>query len=344
MKTLTIIIPTYNVEKYIGNCLSSLPLNREDLEVLVIIDGSIDQSADIAKHFERLNPKVVKVIEKENGHYGSCVNVGLSFAKGRYVKILDADDSFSSNSDDYINFLHDTFADVVLTDSESVDENGDSIFKLPLGLPTGQVLSLSDLLSLGLTHLDHFNITYKTDLLRSLNYRQTEGLAYTDIEWDTIPLSIVQTISYLPIILYRYLRGRVGQSVGTTYRCNNQWMENKIILGLASYYELNKGRMNKYNAQMVRSSIHVFAARVYVHYLINYPGNLPISDLVAFDRDLLISSPEIYQGLLSDTYKRKFGTFYYIKDFRKRSSRKDWHFLYLDLCEGFRKALNTIHR
>ena len=97
-KLLTIIIPTYNMERLLPKCLSSLLIKEENifsmLEVLVIIDGAMDSSSQIAHSFQDKFPSVFRVIDKENGNYGSCVNRGLSECKGKYIKILDADDSF----------------------------------------------------------------------------------------------------------------------------------------------------------------------------------------------------------------------------------------------------------
>ena len=91
---LTVIIPMYNMERYIDQCLSSLLCGEEAeaLEVLVVNDGSTDDSPRIAHAYEARHPNVFRVIDKPNGHYGSCVNRALAEATGKYVKVLDADD------------------------------------------------------------------------------------------------------------------------------------------------------------------------------------------------------------------------------------------------------------
>lgn len=88
-KILTIIIPTYNMEKYLRRCLDSLIIDEEgmkQLEVLVINDGSKDSSSQIAHEYQDKYPDTYRVIDKENGNYGSCINIGLKEAKGKYVK------------------------------------------------------------------------------------------------------------------------------------------------------------------------------------------------------------------------------------------------------------------
>ena len=98
-KILSIVIPTYNMEKYLPVCLDSVTdeLVSDRLEVIVVNDGSTDGSLDIIRRYEQKRPDLIKVIDKANGHYGSCVNAGLGIATGKYFKILDADDWFDTS-------------------------------------------------------------------------------------------------------------------------------------------------------------------------------------------------------------------------------------------------------
>ena len=96
-KILTVISPSYNMEKYLKRCLSSLIVDQRMMshfEALVINDGSKDRTSLIGHSFEDRFPDTFRVIDKKNGHYGSCVNYGLKEARGTFVKILDADFSF----------------------------------------------------------------------------------------------------------------------------------------------------------------------------------------------------------------------------------------------------------
>ena len=94
-KLLTIIIPIYNTQEYLRKCLDSLIIKEPLLslvEILLIIDGSPDDSLVIAKEFETNYPQTFVVINKENGGYGSVLKRGIQEAKGKYCKILDSDD------------------------------------------------------------------------------------------------------------------------------------------------------------------------------------------------------------------------------------------------------------
>lgn len=95
-KLLSIVVPVYKVEQYIGKCLRSLIGSDESLlnklEVIVVNDGTPDRSAEMAKEFEKKYPSIFRVIDKENGGHGSAFNVELSNASGKYIRFLDSDD------------------------------------------------------------------------------------------------------------------------------------------------------------------------------------------------------------------------------------------------------------
>ena len=127
-KLLSIIIPTYNMESYLRRCLDSLIVSdkkMERVEVMVINDGSKDSSSQIAHEYEAKYPLTFRVIDKKNGNYGSCINCGLRFATGRYVKVLDADDYFNRVAfESYFYYLLTVDVDLVITDYNIVDDSG----------------------------------------------------------------------------------------------------------------------------------------------------------------------------------------------------------------------------
>ena len=82
MKLLTLAIASYNMEAFLDQCLESVTSFDipDSLEVLVVNDGSNDRTSNIANVYQKLSPDIVKVIDKKNGHYGSCINVALKHA------------------------------------------------------------------------------------------------------------------------------------------------------------------------------------------------------------------------------------------------------------------------
>ena len=123
-KIVSFIIPSYNVEKYLNVCLTSF-LNKEvldQIEVIVVDDGSKDQTAQIARTYIEQYPQVFRLISKENGGHGSAINAGTAQAVGRYLKVIDADDwVVTENLKEFVDKLADCSADVVLNPYHQVD-------------------------------------------------------------------------------------------------------------------------------------------------------------------------------------------------------------------------------
>lgn len=122
-KLLTIVVPMYNVEKYVRKCLGSFVMPDKEkmnsLEVLCINDGSPDHSSEIAKQFQANYPATYRVIDKTNGNYGSCINRGLAEAKGLYFKVCDGDKLFAKIADYAKNMNDDFFFQFIMNDSSS---------------------------------------------------------------------------------------------------------------------------------------------------------------------------------------------------------------------------------
>ena len=92
MKLLTIAIPCYNSQDYMRKCVDSLLIGGDDVEILIINDGSRDRTAEIANEYEKNYPGIIRAIHKENGGHGSAVNAGMREARGLYFKVVDSDD------------------------------------------------------------------------------------------------------------------------------------------------------------------------------------------------------------------------------------------------------------
>lgn len=104
-KLLTIVIPCYNVEQYLHECLDSILLAEynDSLEVLAINDGSKDNTLSILSRYSSKYPEMLRVIDKPNGGWGSVINLAIKEAQGCYFKILDSDDWFEKEA--FIEFI-----------------------------------------------------------------------------------------------------------------------------------------------------------------------------------------------------------------------------------------------
>lgn len=129
---LSIIIPVYNVEKYLARCLDSAILpGREDYEIIIVNDGSADSSPDIAAQYARQYPELIRLITTENGGLGHARNTGFSLASGEFILFLDSDDRLSAGAVNEILQSLDGDFDICIFDYRSVTESGHELKIVP---------------------------------------------------------------------------------------------------------------------------------------------------------------------------------------------------------------------
>ena len=92
MKLLSIAIPSYNSEEYMRHCVDSLLTGGEEVEILIVDDGSKDSTPQIADEYQKKYPSIVKAIHQPNGGHGEAVNTGIKNATGFFYKVVDSDD------------------------------------------------------------------------------------------------------------------------------------------------------------------------------------------------------------------------------------------------------------
>lgn len=299
-KLLTIVVPTYNMQAYLHRCLDSLLVSEEQmqqLEVLVVNDGSKDNSSAIAHEYEAKYPNIFRVIDKENGNYGSCVNRGLKEASGKYIKILDADDWFDTiEFDKYLVQLQTIETDLVLTAFNIVnaDTMNRSLAYHP-SLQTGKVYSLKDctLEQVGV-YMMHA-VTYRTDLLRSIDYIQTTGISYTDTEWTYNPLYAVQNIVYFDSNVYQYFVGREGQT-----------MDPKVMTRTISHHEIiARSLIENDIAYPTQGFVHATIQRQILYLLQRvYRTRLVLQDNASFDNDDMLLFDSYIKAKRPDMYHK----------------------------------------
>lgn len=295
-KILTIIIPAYNMEKFLPYCLDSLLIESrlDEVEVLVINDGSTDRTSAIAHEYEERLHGVVRVIDKNNGNYGSCINVGLKEATGRYIKILDADDSFDTdNFGLFISFLTDADADLIVSDYDIVDENRKISKSVSYDLPLG-TYSIEDICVVpAFMDMQMHGVAYKRNLLLQLEYVQTEGISYTDHQWILTPMIAVKTVSYFGKPLYRYLVGREGQTMNPEVKARRISHISECALAMCRDYERLKEHVSDALRPYLYGKMLYMLKEVYVFCFMHYSPQLK-NFLCKFDECLKSTSMEVY--------------------------------------------------
>ncbi len=321
-KTLSIIVPSYNMEKYLPKCLGSLvvaPELMDRLEVLVVNDGSKDRTSEIAHEFASKWPGTFKVIDKENGHYGSCINAGLKVATGEFVKILDADDSFDSPGFALlIKTLQaiDAEVDLVLTDYDVVDEDGRVTESRKMCTCGTSPTAFDELKIDEGFYLAMHAVTYRRLILEG--YRQTEGVAYTDNEWVFEPMAHVRKSQYVPCVVYKYLVGRSGQSVDPALQLEKR--RPRITVVVESMIE-RYGRLSAlvHETGVLRyldCMLFKVVADYYAKVIIQLHKPTWDSELRRLDKKLLKTAPILYKQLATNLKTIRFN-FHYVANWRK---------------------------
>lgn len=296
-KILTIVIPAYNMENFLPYCLDSLLIERhlEAVEVLVVNDGSTDRTSAIAHAYEERLPGVVRVIDKGNGNYGSCINRGLKEATGRYIKILDADDSFDTgNFSLFVPFLANEDADLIVSDFDITDENRQISKSVRYDLPTG-THSIEDMCAMpAFMGMQMHGVAYRRDLLLRLEYVQAEGISYTDHQWIAIPMIAVRTVSYFNKPVYKYLVGREGQTMDPKVKARRISHVAECALSMCRDYERLRKRVPDALRPYLYGKILYMLKEVYVFCFLHYSSQFK-TFLCKFDEELENTSKEMYQ-------------------------------------------------
>ncbi len=237
-KLLSVCIPSFNMERYLSRNLDSFLESGclDNLELIVVNDGSTDNTLKIANEYKTRYPDTIVVIDKQNGHYGSCVNAALKIASAKYFRIVDADDWVDTASlKILLQTLNVVNTDVVYTRySNFYEKDGSTVVNAdPADMTWCKSTDLNDLRFDKYVHMHQ--ITYLTQFLRDINYVQTEGVCYTDTEYVFKPLIQAKNIYSIDASLYQYYIGRDDQSMSPNVLMKNFTHLQKVLLSILDY-------------------------------------------------------------------------------------------------------------
>ena len=257
MKLLTFAIPCYNSQDYMEHCINSILPGGDDVEILIIDDGSKDRTAEIADDYERRYPGIVRAIHQENGGHGEAVNAGIRNATGLYFKVVDSDDWVDADAYKKILAKLKEFAggpttlDMLLA-NYVYEKEGAKHKKVmrQTGFPQDQVFTWSDIRHFYKGHyiLMH-SVIYRTKLLRECGLELPKHTFYVDNIYVYKPLPHVRTMYYMDVDFYRYFIGRDDQSVNEKVmisRIDQQIRVNKIMLDDVDLHKVTNLKCRKY--------------------------------------------------------------------------------------------------
>lgn len=297
-KLLTLAVPSYNMEAYLEKCIQScICPNMSYLDIIIVNDGSKDKTSNIGHSLASKYSGIVSIIDKENGHYGSCVNAALKAARGKYFRMLDPDDWCNT---DALNTLLEKMktcdADLYITACEDL-LNGTTLVQrmsIPDTVTEGYVYDAKtfdglkeDAKWLFCSHV----LTYKTEILKSINLSLQHGICYTDNEYVFYPLDRINTLVFYNLPVYQYYVGREGAS--TEWKGLRKF-ETEMWMVLKPIYEYYFAHLNDNTPAVINNQ------RIIIYNLTRWMYDVPFRYYFDLGKDVDSIIDEVQQYLIKD--------------------------------------------
>lgn len=220
MKLLTITVPCYNSQDYMEKCIESLLPGGERVEIIVIDDGSKDETGKIADTYAEKYPTVVRAVHQENGGHGEGINQGLRHATGKYFKTVDSDDWLSADFPQFLDLLEkydrQDRVDLIVTNYyyDHADGKGNRSINFSNALPENRIFGWEDTKPFCADQILMVHAcTFRTEMLRQIGLTMPKHTFYEDNYMIYGNLQAVEHMVYMNTDLYHYFIGREGQSV-----------------------------------------------------------------------------------------------------------------------------------
>lgn len=257
MKLLSVTVPCYNSQDYMEHCIDTLLTGGDEVEILIVNDGSTDRTADIADRLQTEHPGVVRAIHQENAGHGGAVMTGLRNASGLYFKVVDSDDWVDAAAlRTILRHLRDFAAmerpvDLVVSNYiyDKVDAGRRRAIRYRRALRGECVLTWDNVRRFRKwENLLMHAMIYRTEVLRASGLVLPEHTFYVDNLYCTVPLAEVRTLYYIDVDLYHYYIGREGQSVQEETmirRIDQQIRVNKLMMDEIDLEKISNRRQRR---------------------------------------------------------------------------------------------------
>ena len=258
MKLLSIAVPCYNSQDYMAHAIESLLPGGERVEILVVDDGSKDDTARIADDYQRRYPGIVKAIHQENGGHGDAVMTGLKNASGLYFKVVDSDDwadeeAYPKILDALAGFSAPDRQIDLLVSNYIYDKAGAAhkhVMSYHHALPQHRVFGWEETRHFrkGQYMLMH-SVIYRTQLLRDCGMELPKHTFYVDELYVYVPLKNVEKLYYLDVDFYHYFIGREDQSVQEQVmirRIDQALLVNRLLVSQVDPFQVDDVHKRRY--------------------------------------------------------------------------------------------------
>lgn len=314
-KLLTIAIPSYNAQEWLKNCIETiLSSNRiDEIEILIIDDGSTDSTLEIALGYENLYSKSVKAIHQSNGGWGSAVKTAISEASGKYFKVVDADDWVNVEGlNSLLNLTELLEIDIIA--SAFVEHSGEEVTRNHLfdKKIVDKTLSFKEYLRSkgGTPNLPLASLTYKTSMIMGKQHLISDRY-YADIEFNLNLVFFAKNIYFSNVHVYCYWRGRDGQSTSIDgYKKNKQNYLN-LCLRMSKYYMTIPDHEYKFAYKKECIRYIGFLYELYLSPVYTTDFRKSTEELTTFENELKSTSQDIYRKSLLCIRRRKPHIFFF---------------------------------
>ena len=258
MKYISFAIPCYNSESYMEHAIESILKGGEDVEIIIVNDGSKDRTSEIAKQYEKKYPTIVKAIDKENGGHGDAVNTGLKYATGLYFKVVDSADWVDEGAlEQILSVLHEmvekqTLIDMLVSNYvyEKVGAKHKKVIHYRNVMPQNRIITWKEMGHFRLAqYILMHSVIYRTELLKMCKLELPKHTFYVDNIYVYYPLPHVKTLYYLDVNFYRYFIGREDQSVNEKNmikRIDQQIFVTKTMIDMYSLRKIPNKQLRNY--------------------------------------------------------------------------------------------------
>lgn len=274
MKLLSVVIPSYNSKDYLDKAVQSLLVGGEEMEIIIVNDGSTDATKEIADQYQKQYPTIIKAIHQKNGGHGSAVITGLKNATGLYFKVVDSDDWVDKDSlFKILDLIRSNYANHIEVDMlianyvyEKVSLGKQKVIGFKGALPENKVF--------GWDEIGHFkqsqnilmhSVIYRRQLLIDCKLDLPKHTFYVDNVFVYQPLPYVKTLYYLNVDFYRYFIGREDQSVNESVmmsRIDQQIRVTKLMIDSTDLQEVKEVKLQKYMLKFL--SVMMMVSTVYL--------------------------------------------------------------------------------
>ncbi len=266
MKYISFVVPCYNSEEYMEKCIDSLLIGKDDVEIIIIDDGSKDKTGKIADRYQKKYPSIVKAIHQENGGHGEGINTGLKHATGKYFKVVDSDDWLDKEA--YKKLLKEIKhidTDLVVCNYVYTYTDGrkDQTISFANVFDEEKPLTWDDIHRFRFTQYPSLHsMMYKKSVLDKSNIDLPKHIFYEDNLFIYLPLVNTKTIYYLNLDLYRYYIGRADQSVQESQMIKRSSHQVLVTKRVCTAYDLEKIENKKLRKLMLRECIFLMTIGV----------------------------------------------------------------------------------